>query len=145
MAFPVSPTNGQTATVNNITYVYNSTHGSWTRTSSPLLSLYIVGNVNAGNVTANSGTVSTSTTTGALVVVGGVGVSGALYIANTGDVSANLGTATTNITTLFSNAAAQAASIDSVNSNVTAANSSINTFTTGVQAASIAYIMTLGF
>ena len=146
MAFPVSPTNGQTATVNGITYVYSSTYGSWTRTSSSLSSLpslYIVGNVNAGNVTANSGTVSTSTTTGALVVTGGVGVSGALYIANTGDVSANLGTvrtnlntldanvgayeiyananlgtATTNITTLFSNAAAQATSIDSVNANI---------------------------
>lgn len=29
MAFPTSPTNGQTYTVNNITYVYNSTLGVW--------------------------------------------------------------------------------------------------------------------
>ena len=85
MAFPVSPTNGQTATVNGITYVYSSTYGSWTRTSSSLSSLpslYIVGNVNAGNVTANSGTVSTSTTTGALVVTGGVGITGNLNASN---------------------------------------------------------------
>lgn len=155
MAFPVSPTNGQTATVNGITYVYSSTYRSWTRTSSSLSSLpslYIVGNVNAGNVTANSGTVSTSTTTGALVVTGGVGVSGALYIANTGDVSANLGTvrtnlntldanvgaygiyananlgtATTNITTLFSNAATQATSINSIDANLGTATTNITT------------------
>ena len=30
MAFPISPTNGQTATVNGITYTYNSTYGTWT-------------------------------------------------------------------------------------------------------------------
>ena len=32
MSFPASPTNGQTATVNNITYQYASTSRSWTRT-----------------------------------------------------------------------------------------------------------------
>ena len=31
MSFPASPINGQTATVNNITYQYNSTSRSWTR------------------------------------------------------------------------------------------------------------------
>lgn len=46
-----------------------------------------VGSANIANTT-----VSTSTTTGALVVGGGAGISGALYIANTGDVSANIGT-----------------------------------------------------
>ena len=44
-----------------------------------------------GNIVAASSAVSTSTTTGALVVVGGAGIGGALYIANTGDVSANIG------------------------------------------------------
>lgn len=34
MAFPASPTNGQTATVNNISYTYNSTLGAWTKTGS---------------------------------------------------------------------------------------------------------------
>jgi hypothetical protein len=31
MSFPVSPVNGQSATVNNITYTYNSTSNSWRR------------------------------------------------------------------------------------------------------------------
>jgi hypothetical protein len=44
-----------------------------------------------GNMIAASSAVSTSTTTGALVVIGGAGIGGALYITNTGDVSANIG------------------------------------------------------
>jgi len=43
------------------------------------------------NLVISSGTVSTSATTGALVVIGGVGIGDSLYIANTGDVSANIG------------------------------------------------------
>jgi len=31
MAFPTSPTNGQQATVNGITYTYSTTYGTWTR------------------------------------------------------------------------------------------------------------------
>jgi hypothetical protein len=48
--------------------------------------------VQAGNVVINTTTTSTSTTTGALVIKGGAGIAGALYIVNTGDVSANIGT-----------------------------------------------------
>jgi len=44
-----------------------------------------------GNLVAAAGTASTSTNTGALVVVGGAGISGALFITNTDDVSANIG------------------------------------------------------
>jgi hypothetical protein len=44
-----------------------------------------------GNLVAAAGTASTSTNTGALVVVGGAGVSGSLFITNTNDVSANIG------------------------------------------------------
>lgn len=33
MAFPSSPTNAQTATVNGITYQYNSTTNAWKRTT----------------------------------------------------------------------------------------------------------------
>jgi hypothetical protein len=51
----------------------------------------LTGVTSSGNIVANSGVASTNTTTGALVVVGGVGISGALNIANTGDVSANIG------------------------------------------------------
>jgi len=33
MAFPTSPTNGDTTTINNIVYVYDSTDNSWTKSS----------------------------------------------------------------------------------------------------------------
>jgi len=44
-----------------------------------------------GNLVAASGTISSSVDTGALVVVGGAGISGSLFITNTNDVSANIG------------------------------------------------------
>jgi hypothetical protein len=63
----------------------------------------------AGNLVANSGTASTTTTTGALVVVGGVGISGAVNTGSTlavagiatisGNVVAASGTASTSTTT----------------------------------------------
>jgi hypothetical protein len=34
MAFPLSPVNGQTTTLNGINYIYNSTSGAWTRIAS---------------------------------------------------------------------------------------------------------------
>jgi hypothetical protein len=57
MAFPSSPTNGQTATINGIVYTYNSTDGSWV----PITA----GSVNATVLTTTGGTVSTLTVTGA--------------------------------------------------------------------------------
>lgn len=85
MSFPVSPANGETTTVNGIGYVYNSTDNSWTRVTAN--SITITGNLTAGNLfltsTGNlvipSTTNSTNTTTGALVVVGGAGITGTLY------------------------------------------------------------------
>jgi len=85
-----------------------------------------------GNLVISSTSTSTSVTTGALVVGGGLGITGTLFLNNTGDVSANigtirenlnildanLGTATTNITALFSNAATQATGINSINANL---------------------------
>lgn len=46
MAFPSSPTNGQTATVNNIAYTYNSSLNAWTRQIITEVTL-------SGNATAN--------------------------------------------------------------------------------------------
>ena len=43
MAFPVSPVNGQTATVNGVVYTYSTAIGAWTVTTS-----------NAGDITANT-------------------------------------------------------------------------------------------
>lgn len=43
MAFPSSPTNGQVAVLNGISYTYNSTYSTWTRNQAtlPTLSVYI--------------------------------------------------------------------------------------------------------
>ena len=48
MALPTSPTNGQTAILNGITYVYNSTNNAWKRQT--LTDLTIIGNITAANV-----------------------------------------------------------------------------------------------
>jgi len=86
MAFPASPTNGQVATVNGISYTYASATTSWTRTSSGnnivLLgsnSTVIIGNTLS--VTSANTSTSTSTTTGALTVAGGAGIAGDVKLA----------------------------------------------------------------
>jgi hypothetical protein len=70
MAFPSGPSNGQVANVGGITYIYNSTKGAWVRTPSTGANLI------ANSLAITSGATSTSTTTGALIVTGGVGVGG---------------------------------------------------------------------
>ncbi len=74
--------------------------GKWTSdgklgigTSSPVAPLDVVGQANFNNqITAISGTISSSTTTGTIVVTGGVGISGALYVGGniTGNVTGNV-------------------------------------------------------
>jgi hypothetical protein len=52
MAFPSSPTNGQTSVVNGIKYSYNSTYNSWTRvlSISPVTATNVITtNANTGN------------------------------------------------------------------------------------------------
>ena len=53
MSFPTSPVNGQQATVDNIVYVYASAAGTWTRVLSNFSSMFVTGNVVAGNLIAN--------------------------------------------------------------------------------------------
>mgnify|MGYP000063686594 CR=1 FL=1 len=68
MSFPISPTNGQAAVLNGITYTFNSTDNAWVR---------VVGALTATtNLNISGSTASTSTTTGALTVTGGVGIGG---------------------------------------------------------------------
>jgi hypothetical protein len=71
MAFPSFPSDGATAVVNNISYVYRAASNSWIRvyTNSSTVSSLVVG---------GTGT-SVSTSTGALIVRGGAGISGTLY------------------------------------------------------------------
>jgi len=82
MSFPVSPTNGQTAVVNNTTYVYDSMVGTWT----------VSPNSTINNLTLSGSTISTSASTGTLVVGGGMGVSGNIYL--TGNLVTNTGITT---------------------------------------------------
>lgn len=56
MSFPLNPTNGQTVTINFVTYVYNSTLGVWTNqgavsTASPVAS--VAGRTGVVTLTAN--------------------------------------------------------------------------------------------
>ena len=75
MSFPNSPTNGQTAVFNGITYTYSTSTTAWTRVS---------GTVTTTNfLSVTNTTSSTSTTTGALTVAGGVGIGGALNVGAT--------------------------------------------------------------
>jgi len=54
MSFPNSPTDGQTATVNNIVYVYSAATNTWTRTASGFVTISSLGNISAGgNVAGN--------------------------------------------------------------------------------------------
>ena len=82
MSFPISPTNGQLALLNGITYTFNSTDNAWVR---------VVGALTAVNTIAISGSIaSTSTTTGALTVTGGVGIGGAVYISTSSYIAGAL-------------------------------------------------------
>lgn len=58
MAFPTSPTNGQQANVNGVTYTYSSARTAWTVTSS------FPDSVTANAIIANSATISGSITSG---------------------------------------------------------------------------------
>lgn len=78
MAFPSSPTNNQVAVVNNVTYTYNSTNGAWKRQT-----LTAGTDANINSLVLQSATDSTSTTSGALQVTGGAGISKNLYVGST--------------------------------------------------------------
>ena len=77
MAFPSSPTQGHIAIVNGIRYTYNATLNAWFRTAPTSANVITT---DTANVVSN--TSSTSTTTGALRVAGGVGIVGNVYAGN---------------------------------------------------------------
>ena len=91
MAFPVSPVNNQTATVNGINYIYSSANSSWTRvpyTSVSATTLTATGNVTGGNIlSSGSLIVSGNSTVNALTVNNSVTVGSTLGV--TGNVNTN--------------------------------------------------------
>lgn len=73
--FPTSPVVGQTHTIGSNTWIWNGT--AWIKyTSSPESPIII-----------NTGTSSTSTNTGAIVVDGGIGVSGSINVGTTSTIN----------------------------------------------------------
>lgn len=73
MAFPTSPTNGQTAVIDGISYVYSTTTNSWTRN---VTTLALSSNVNTFTGDGVNNTFTLSTTPASIyytiVMVGGV-------------------------------------------------------------------------
>ena len=84
MAFPTSPTNGQQANINGITYTYSSAATAWTvstSVSNTFVSINVSDNVNSGNVLATGLISATGNVSGGnLVVTGNIIDTGALTI-----------------------------------------------------------------
>jgi hypothetical protein len=80
MAFPTTPTNGQQATVNGITYQYTSATNSWTRVAGIANTISATGNISASYFLGNG-----SQLTG--ITAGG----GTLTFSNTAPLSASSG------------------------------------------------------
>ena len=83
MAFPASPTNGQLANINNISYTYNTTSSTWSKTS--------LGTANVSLLTTSGGTIS-----GPLTLASTLGVTGT---STQGTITANSGVFTSVTTT----------------------------------------------
>jgi hypothetical protein len=100
MAFPTSPTNGQQANINGITYTYSSTLTAWTvstSVSNSFVSISVSGNVNSGNI-VNTGLISsTGNVTGNYIFGNGSQLTGV----STG-ASSNVSNGTSNVTVVSS-------------------------------------------
>jgi hypothetical protein len=124
MSFPTSPSNGQSAIVNGISYVYSSTYGTWTRnTTTTALS----GNVTIGNIQSNgyywanglpyspgpisitqnltAGIASYTSANGNVVVSGNI-ISTGVYYPNGSPYSSGGGSSVSGITTFSGNSVA---------------------------------------
>ena len=133
MAFPTTPTNGQIATVNGITFSYASATNSWTRVSSALTNIaniVITSNANVGNLNAtNTVTGSTGNFSGNMFAAGIVGTT---YY---GQV--NLGTTSVNLNRASASQIFAGVGIDGT---ATTATNAINTQLTANTSAGTAYV-----
>lgn len=105
--FPISPNIGDTYAIGNTTWQWNGT--AWAKQSAQVLSLTIT-----ETLLVTTSTQSTSTDTGALRVVGGVGVGGNLniggYVAATSGNFANIAATSATIANLYISSSTQALS-----------------------------------
>jgi len=111
MAFPTSPTNNQTAVVNNATYRYNVATNSWTRLAVPSAStLAATGNISAGASISATGSI---TAAGALYTNGAQVIPTAIqeFTATVGQTIFTIATGyTVNTVQVFANGIAQGSS-----------------------------------
>lgn len=63
MPFPTSPTNGQLATINGITYAYSSAKTSWKKVTSAVGNLAITNTLTIGTVSATGNITSSGNIT----------------------------------------------------------------------------------
>jgi hypothetical protein len=94
MAWPVDPSDGETATVGNVLYVYSSELGVWNKAGASLPqfiengsmvtflgNVYIPGtSTMLGAIGVNNATPATSTTTGSVTLAGGIGIAGNAFV-----------------------------------------------------------------
>ncbi len=123
MAFPTSPTNGQQATINGITYTYSTTNGTWTRVPGTVSDTWVRTQANSAYTQSNTATADASTADSKAVTAGsyanssfGVANSAAVY-ANAAFIQANTPSATANSAALYANAAFLQANTPSATAN----------------------------
>jgi len=128
MSFPITPTNGQQATVNGITYQYASATNSWTRVPGIANTIVASGNITAanfitaGNVSANYFLGNGALLTGVITSVANInnGTSNVSVVSSGGNVTVGVG-GTGNIA-VFSTAGANITGILNVTGNAIVGN-----------------------
>lgn len=79
MSFPASPTNGQTATVNNISYTWNSTKGVWLKSIGGIPTNTLNSLTVTGTTTVNTSSGTTAIVNGGTTGIGNIGSSGTTF------------------------------------------------------------------
>ena len=78
MNFPVSPSDGQLATVNNIQYQYSSATNAWTRSATPFSAITATGNISGGNLLTTGLVSATGNVTGNYILGNGALLTGVI-------------------------------------------------------------------
>lgn len=133
MAFPTTPTNGQIATVNGITFSYASATNSWTRVSSALYNIanvVITSNANVGNLNATNNVTGSIGNFSGNVFAGGI-------VGTTYYGQINLGTTSVNLNRASASQTFTGIGIDGT---ATTATNAINTQITANTNAGTAYV-----